>query len=70
MRLGYEKCLLFNVVRFNKMDVSDEESVQELSKLTPPDIVNKAKTVTTADLLPENLKQLYRMRNARFVYEK
>jgi hypothetical protein len=26
MRLGYEKCLLLSVVRFNKMDVSDEES--------------------------------------------
>jgi hypothetical protein len=30
------------------MDVSDEESEHELSKLMPPDIVNKAKTVTTA----------------------
>jgi hypothetical protein len=27
------------------MDVSDEESDEELSMLTPPDIVNKAKTV-------------------------
>jgi hypothetical protein len=46
------------------MDVSDEESEQELSKLTPTDIVNKAKTLTTADLLPEKSKQLYRMANA------
>jgi hypothetical protein len=62
MRLGYEECLLFSVVvvRFgNKMDVSDEESEQELSKLRPPDTVNKAKTVTTADLLPKKSKQLY-----------
>jgi hypothetical protein len=46
------------------MDVSNEESEQELSKLRPPDIVNKAKTVTTADLIPEKSKQLYRMKNA------
>jgi hypothetical protein len=62
-RLGYEKCLLFglsfSVVQFNKIDVSDEESDQELSILTPPDIVNKAKTVKTVDLLPEKSKQLY-----------
>jgi ribosomal protein S19E (S16A) len=65
MRLGYEKCLLFSVVRLNKMDVSDKESKQELSKLTPPDNVNEVKTVTTADLLPEKSKQLYGMRNAK-----
>jgi hypothetical protein len=46
------------------MDGSDEESDQELSILTLPDIVNKAKTVTTVDLLSEKSKQLYRMRNA------
>jgi hypothetical protein len=40
------------------MDVSDEESDQELSILTLPDIVNKSKTVTIADLLPEKSKQL------------
>jgi hypothetical protein len=45
------------------MDVSDEESDQELSILTQPDIINKAKTVKTVDLLPEKSKQLYRMRN-------
>jgi hypothetical protein len=49
VRLGYEKCLLFSVVRFNIIDVSHEVSEQELSKPTPPDMVNKAKTVTTAD---------------------
>jgi hypothetical protein len=53
MRLGYEKCL-FIVVGFNKMDVTDEKSKQELSKLTPPDIVNKAKTVTSADCYQKN----------------
>jgi hypothetical protein len=57
MRLGYKKCLLFNIVRFNKIDVSGEKSEQELSKLTQPDIVNKAKTVTTADLLSEKSKR-------------
>jgi hypothetical protein len=46
------------------MDVSDEESDQELTIFTPPDIVNKAKTEKTAGLLPEKSKQLYRMRNA------
>jgi hypothetical protein len=49
-------------VQFIKTDVSDEESDKELSILTPPDIVNKAKTVKTADLLPEKSKQLCRMR--------
>jgi hypothetical protein len=38
------------------------ESDQELSILT--DIGHKAKTVSTADLLLEKSKQLYRMRNA------
>jgi hypothetical protein len=56
MRLGYEKCLLFSVVQLNKSDVYDEESVQELSILTPPDIVNKA--VTIAGLLLEKSKML------------
>jgi hypothetical protein len=47
------------------MDVSDEECDQELSiLLTPPDSVNKAKTVTTADFLPEKSYQLYHRRNA------
>jgi hypothetical protein len=49
------------------MDVSDEESDQEISILTPP-IVNKVKTVTTADLLSAKSKQLYRMRNAITCY--
>jgi hypothetical protein len=44
------------------MDVSNEESCQELSKPTLPDIANKAKTTT--DLLPEKSKQLYRMTNS------
>jgi hypothetical protein len=45
------------------MDVSDGGSDQELTILIPPNIVNKTKTVTTADLLPEKSKQLYRKRN-------
>jgi hypothetical protein len=46
-------CCSVSVVQFNKMDVSDEESDQKLSILTPPDILNKTKTAKTADLLPE-----------------
>jgi hypothetical protein len=46
------------VFQFNKMDVSDEESGQELSILTQPDIVNRARNVTTVDFLPEKSKQL------------
>jgi hypothetical protein len=42
------------------MDVSDEESDQELSILTPPDIINEAKT---ADMQPEKSNPLYRIRN-------
>jgi hypothetical protein len=38
--------------------------VTKISILTPPGIINKAKTVKTADLLPEKSKQLYRMGNA------
>jgi hypothetical protein len=55
---------LFGVVQFNKTDVSDGESDQELTIATPPIIVNKAKTVTTANFLPEKSKHLYFMRNA------
>jgi hypothetical protein len=45
-------------VQLIKMEVSDEESDKELSILMPPDIVNKAKTVTITDLQPEKSKQL------------
>jgi hypothetical protein len=56
---------MFSVVQFNKMDVSDVESDQELSISTPQDIINKAKTLKTADLLPEKSNQLYHVRNVR-----
>jgi hypothetical protein len=69
MRLGYESacCFVFSVVQFNKMNVSDEESDQELSLLTPQDIINKAKTLKTADLLPEKSNQLFYVRNDLFM---
>jgi hypothetical protein len=52
------------------MDVSDNESDQELSILTPPDIVNKAKTVKTAGLLQEKIKTVVSYENCYdFVYE-
>jgi hypothetical protein len=65
MRLSYESACfsLFSVVQFNKMYVFDEESDQELSILTPQDIINKGKTLKTADLLTEKSNQLYRVRN-------
>jgi hypothetical protein len=44
------------------MDVSGEESDQELSIITPADIVTKPKTLTTADLLPEKSLWPYCMR--------
>jgi hypothetical protein len=46
---------MFSVVQFSKMDVSDEESDQEISISTPQNIINKAKTMKTADLLPEKI---------------
>jgi hypothetical protein len=46
------KCLLFNVqCSSDWLDVSDEESDQELPILTPQDIIIKAKTLKSADLL-------------------
>jgi hypothetical protein len=50
---------MISVVQFNKMDVSDEESDQEFSILAPQDIVIKARTLKTADLLPKKSNQLY-----------
>jgi hypothetical protein len=47
------------------MDVSDEESDKKLSILTPQDIINKARTLKTADLLPEKSNQLNRVGNVR-----
>jgi hypothetical protein len=55
---------LFSEVQLNKIDVYYEECDRELSIQTQPTIVNKAKTMTTAALLTEKLKQFYHMRNA------
>jgi hypothetical protein len=56
---------MFSIVQFNEMDVSDEESDQEISISTPQVIINKTKTLKTAYLLPEKSNQLYCVRNVR-----
>jgi hypothetical protein len=58
---GYENArsvFLFSEVHYNKLHVPEEKGDQEFSLPTPKYIVNKAKTLTTADFLTEKSKQL------------